>query len=366
MKKWIAWTFVVLYLLSLPTLAMEQATTHSTPTPQKLKVGYILGAPFVMHKESKLTGIAIEIWQAIAQRLNLQYSYIPLSQQTDQDVLAIKQNKIDILIGPIVPSYMRTQHADFTRPFITDSIGLVISNRTNFWTLIFSSLKNIFGPILFISFGIMFIYINVIWYIEHKNIPDFPKTYWAGIKYLFWINLLKRSINTPVSTIGKLIHFFWLIVGTVVLSSFYAVLTSTLTSSMQQSIPIKNVHELKQLRLVTIKGSYAENIARLEDIDSTSVMTRKEAFEALDKQKADGMLDHHFIAADYIKQNELQKKYSMSTYVLKHDSYAFALKYGNPLRNQLNLVLADMEDKKEVRDICQRFMSVKDSEHCSL
>jgi len=85
MKKWIAWTFVVLYLLSLPTLAMEQATTHSTPTPQKLKVGYILGAPFVMHKESKLTGIAIEIWQAIAQRLNLQYSYIPLSQQTDQD-----------------------------------------------------------------------------------------------------------------------------------------------------------------------------------------------------------------------------------------------------------------------------------------
>jgi polar amino acid transport system substrate-binding protein len=331
-----------------------------------LRVGCIPAPPFVIIEENNhITGIAVHIWEKIAQKLNLSYALTPVSIDINQEVDALAKHKMDVLIGPIAPSYVRTKLADFTQPYFISSVAIVIKKGSNFWLLIYDSMKKIVGPVFLGFLLFLAVYINLFWFFEYKQKTHLPKTYWAGVAHMFWVSVLRLRVEMPMSAGGRILHFIWIAFGAVLLSTIFSTMTSSMTLAKNAGHPINSIDDLSKLRLVAIQGTYPVSVAEANELIIDIVSTRKEGMDKLLNNEADGLLDYQYVASYYIKQAHLLEKLTISSFPLKNDLYSFALPYNSTLRETLNLEISKLYDSDMLRKVCRNFLQKKDSEHCN-
>ena len=365
--------YYLLLIISLVLLSSPVFSAASIPNTEAkkasgpvLRVGCIPAPPFVIIEEDNhISGIAVRIWEKIAAKLHLDYNLIPLSINIDQEVAALADHKMDVLIGPIAPSYLRTKLADFTQPYFISSIAVVLKKGSNFWFLIYESVKKIVGPIFLGFLLFLALYINLFWFFEYKQKTHLPKTYWAGVAHMFWVSVLRIRVEMPMSAGGRILHFIWIAFGAVLLSTLFSTMTSSMTLAKDAGHPINSIDDLSKLRLVAIQGTYPESVAKANEFIVDIVPTRKDGINKLLNNEADGLLDYQYVASYYIKQKHLAKQLTISPFPLKNDFYSFALPYNSTLREKLNLEISQLYDSDILRKICRNFLPRKDSVHCN-
>ncbi len=345
--------------IAQPDPLTNTATESETSIPPKtLKVGVAGSAPFVMNHSLEPTGISVEIWEEVALRSQLDYQLIPL-KNVKTGIEAIRQNQLDVLIGPISITAERLETVNFTQPYFRANIGLLInSNNPTIW----SRVKPLFQIAIISSIGVFFLAIfivgNLIWLAEHRrNDEQFPKAYLPGIISGMWFALVTLTTvgygdKAPVTKIGKIITSVWMILTMVAASSLTAGIASALTIFLTGETTEKfvNTAALKNTRIAVVDGTTGQGWAEAYNARLIPTLNLEGAIKQVLQNKAEGVVFDVPALKYYLSQNpELPLK--IADIVFASENYGFVLPMNSSLVNEINVDLIALQEEGKLEFI---------------
>ncbi len=347
---------IFLLLLFCGWVNFAYANTHA------LRVGVFPDTPPIsfVDQNQHYHGVAVSMWEEIAARLSLKYSYIPIHSSYDQAVLDLAAGKYDILVGPVSVTHKRLQIISYSRPFFLNKMGLVVKKeRVNFFTTIGS----IFGAtllVLLVIFLVSFvIFSHVFWLCERGKCKQVSKNYINGIKEAMWTTItsfLRDVLYDPKSTGARVVLGFWLLLSVIFMATISAVVTATLTYSLtQHHAPFEQVSDLNN-RLVGVQSASANTaVAMRTGAKVQELGSLYHALQELAAGRLDGVVGDYFLVQALIKSHH-ELNLRMSRLILTNDEYAFALPKGSKLKQPIDIELTNLQDKGFAAAICKEYL----------
>ena len=341
-------TGIVLISLPIQTVARE------------LRVGVSGSPPFVMDKDGELSGISIEIWRDVANRLDQPYKFV-VQPNTNASIKAVADGTVDLAIGPIsiTPNRLANPEIDFTQPYFHGYEGLLIPQKP---PGLITRLRPFIGWAALSSVGILvsllFIFGNLIWLAERrKNTEQFPRQYLHGVGNGMWFGLVTLTTvgygdRAPLSRSGRTIAGIWMVMSLVAVSSITAGLASAFTLSLAELAPseIRNKADLRGKKIAVVEGTTSLRWGKLYEINSILTKNLNEGIEKLKQGEVEGIIFDAAPLRHYLKENK-QSKLKLANFPLAIQTYGFVLPMGSPLRNPLNIELLGMERNGETERI---------------
>ena len=337
------------------TLVLTGIALISLPIPtagQELRIGVSGSPPFVMEKDGVLSGISIEIWKDVAERLEKPYKFV-IQPNTNANIKAVADSSIDLAIGPIsiTPTRLANPKIDFTQPYYHGYEGLLIPQKS---PGLIARLRPFIGWAALSSVGILisllFIFGNLIWLAERrKNTEQFPREYLHGIGNGMWFGLVTLTTvgygdRAPLSRSGRIIAGIWMVISLVAVSSITAGLASAFTLSLAEIAPsaIRKKDDLRGKEIAVVEGTTSLRWGKLYEINAFLTKDLNGAIKILNQGKVEGIIFDEAPLRHYLKQNK-KSKLKLANFPLAIQTYGFVIPMGSPLRNQLNIELLDME-----------------------
>ncbi|MDA7491259.1 transporter substrate-binding domain-containing protein [Synechococcus sp. AH-707-M23] len=337
-------TGIVLISLPIQTLAKEVAN--------ELQIGVSGSPPFVIEEDGVLSGISVEIWKDVAERLEQPYKFV-VQPNTNANVEAVADGSVDLAIGPIsiTPTRLANPKIDFTQPYYHGYEGLLIPQKP---PGLITRLRPFIGWAALSSVGILitllFIFGNLIWLAERrKNTEQFPRHYFHGVGNGMWFGLVTLTTvgygdRAPLSRSGRIIAGIWMVISLVAVSSITAGLASAFTLSLAEIAPsaIREKADLRGKKIAVVEGTTSLRWGKLYEINAFLTKDLNGAIKILNQGKVEGIIFDEAPLLHYLKQNK-KSKLKLANFPLAIQTYGFVLPMGSPLRNQLNIELLDME-----------------------
>ena len=337
-------TGIVLISLPLQTPAKEVVN--------ELQIGVSGSPPFVIEEDGVLSGISVEIWKDVAERLEQPYKFV-VQPNTNANVEAVADGSVDLAIGPIsiTPTRLANPKIDFTQPYYHGYEGLLIPQKP---PGLITRLRPFIGWAALSSVGILitllFIFGNLIWLAERrKNTEQFPRHYFHGVGNGMWFGLVTLTTvgygdRAPLSRSGRIIAGIWMVISLVAVSSITAGLASAFTLSLAEIAPsaIREKADLRGKKIAVVEGTTSLRWGKLYEINAFLTKDLNGAIKILNQGKVEGIIFDEAPLRHYLKQNK-KSKLKLANFPLAIQTYGFVLPMGSPLRNQLNIELLDME-----------------------
>lgn len=360
MNKWLSLRFKFYFFLKL-TLTFLLLCSQASAQNRILKVGVALGEPFAAISHQDYYGIAVDIWKQLAEELNLPYQFVPMSEHIDDDIKILAAGRVDVLIGPIVPTYTRMKQVDFLLPFYLNQISLVVpAKRLSFLNALSSIFTDVTQAALLILFVFTILYFHVYWYFELRKQNKAYKTYWHGILDTCWLHTLDIDMaDLPTHGLTRLFRFFWLVLITIFFSSITASITSSLTVALSgQYTSFANLSNFKDKPVVAVSQAAPFDVAKSVGFTNlVTVSNREEAIHLLLNGEVAAYVDYASIAEHYLIEHKLTHQLTMTNLILQRNTFAFALPINSPLRHELNLKLRSRQEEGEIKAICEKHFS---------
>ena len=333
-------------LISLPV------QTPAKEVVNELQIGVSGSPPFVIEQDGVLSGISVEIWKDVAERLEQPYKFV-VQPNTNANVEAVADGSVDLAIGPIsiTPTRLANPKIDFTQPYYHGYEGLLIPQKP---PGLITRLRPFIGWAALSSVGILitllFIFGNLIWLAERrKNTEQFPRHYFHGVGNGMWFGLVTLTTvgygdRAPLSRSGRIIAGIWMVISLVAVSSITAGLASAFTLSLAEIAPsaIREKADLRGKKIAVVEGTTSLRWGKLYEINAFLTKDLNGAIKILNQGKVEGIIFDEAPLRHYLKQNK-KSKLKLANFPLAIQTYGFVLPMGSPLRNQLNIELLDME-----------------------
>jgi len=337
-------TGIVLISLPSQTLAKEVA--------KELQIGVSGSPPFVIEEDGVLSGISVEIWKDVAERLEQPYKFV-VQPNTNANVEAVADGSVDLAIGPIsiTPARLANTKIDFTQPYYHGYEGLLIPEKP---PGLLRRLRPFIGwaalSSVSILISLLFIFGNLIWLAERrKNTEQFPRHYLHGVGNGMWFGLVTLTTvgygdRAPLSRSGRIIAGVWMVISLVAVSSITAGLASAFTLSLAglDHSAIREKSDLRGKEIAIVEGTTSLRWGKLYEINAFPTKDLNEAIRILKQGKVEGIIFDEAPLRYYLKQNK-KSKLKLASFPLAVQTYGFVLPMSSPLRNQLNIELLDME-----------------------
>ena len=349
---------IVSFLLVIP--GHIKGEMH-TSTQKKLIVGTKEALPFAMKTiNGDWEGISIDLWRQIADELGLRYEF----KETDLKGLidGVSQGTFDAAIAALSITPEREKILDFTHPYYTTGLSIAIASQAgNPWL----SVVHRFFSFTFLKLALTLIVVLLVvgifvWWFERKrNSVQFggslPKGIWSG----FWWSAVTLTTvgygdKAPITPGGRTLAIVWMFSGIIIISSFTAAITATLTVTHLKS-PIQGPEHLSNVRVGTIPHSSSEAYLRDNLISYQTYKTPAECLRSLVNEKTDAVVyDSPFLR--YLVNKEFKGKVEILPVTFSRQNYAIALPEGAALREPVNRILLKEIQKKSWEDIQYKHM----------
>lgn len=242
--------------------------TACTLAAAPLRIGVHDKPPFAI-KESDGTwhGISVALWQNVAASAGIDYEFV---ETPYEDLLpAISKGTLDAAVGELPLRPTPLPGVDFTQPFLFSSIGVAMPDLPLEYA--WSSLAHeffdwSFGRVLLGILIALVIVSLVLWMIEHRHGHGHFHGGLRGFGSALWFSAVTMTTvgygdKTPVTFPGRLLTFFWMLFGVLIVSVFTATATSRMAAA-RLSTSISHVHDLNKFVCGTLKDSESEQILR--------------------------------------------------------------------------------------------------------
>lgn len=327
---------------------------------EPIKVGVLIGPPFVIKHETTYSGIAVELWDAIAQAIEQPYSYVEFAcDQTDEALDSLHKGDIEVLIGPLSVTHKGLELADFTLPYFVDKIIAISSyeyvhNFFRFIKLMFYSI----GGIISLFLLVFIFYIHLLWYYERQHATHIPNTYKEGVTYLFWAHVLMgHPAEIPKTWPGRFLLLFKTISFYVILISLNATLISFLTLSLSRwADPIQSLLDLEKRKIGGIVNSRPYKVGKSLGLRILPFGSLQEGLQAIEGGQIGAFLSDLSLADTYLK-GEGRADLIISHYELRQDLYSFATHPGSPLLKEINLQMTEFRKNDILQKICKGYLN---------
>lgn len=347
---------VFLFLLSLSAVLAQEPVSG-----QQLRVGIHIQPPYVFQdNDGKWKGIAVDLWEQIAQKLHIPYRFVEMPYE---DLIPeVAAGNLDVAIGELVPHPSAEKTVDFTHPYLSNYITAAIPmpRGKHDWV---RTLRNLFSEsllrVFLIVLAAMLIAAVIIWIVERR---DNQVHFGGGLKGFgsaIWFAAVTMTTvgygdKTPSTLSGRLITFLWMMAGVVLLATFTATVASSVAITRVQSV-ITHPSDLYRIRVGALNGSASAQLLkemRVHMVPYEDVVTGMRHV-----QKGDiGAFVGDRITLDYLIDQEFSDTLTRAPLRLEDIYIAFATPQGSPLREQINRELLQILNSREWRAHMTRYL----------
>ena len=327
----------------------------------KLIVGIKETPPFSMKgTDGHWQGISIKLWESIAAELGLSYEYRELPLQGILD--GLRDHSLDVGFSALTITAEREKLFDFTHPFYTTGLGIATKKGESEGLFAFvkrflslNFLKAVFSlAVLVGAVGLL------IWLLEKdKNREHFGGTPAKGLGAAFWWSAVTMTTvgygdKAPKTPGGRIIATIWMFMAIIVISSFTAAITSSLTISNLQSL-VKGPEDLPRVRVGTMASSTSSAYLDQRHISYQTFPNAAAGLQALAAGNIEALV-YDAPTLRYLVKNEYDNELMVLKQIFATQQYGIGVPSGSPLREQINRVLLTQLDEQQWHDLLFNYL----------
>jgi polar amino acid transport system substrate-binding protein len=340
MKKLIASLFLCL------------AATYSFAQPhlESLRVATRLVKPFAFEENGKRTGFSVELWNEIAQQLNVNSEFVV--KPTVKELLdAVKSKEVDLGIAAISITAERELEMDFSQPMFDAGLQILTPTQTSRTALVKTILANLFSSAVlpyFVGVAIILIIIaHLVWLLERRNPSGMlaHSEYYPGIFEACWwaaSTLATQADQMPRAALARMVAVLWMFASVVFIAYFTAAVTSNLTLQQLRG-DINGPEDLPGKRVASVKDSTAAEYLRQRNIEVVEFAKVEDAFQVLQTNQIDAIVYDAPVLL-YYASHEGKGKVQTVGAIFRKENYGVAFPDKSPLRKRVNEVLLKLKE----------------------
>jgi ABC-type amino acid transport substrate-binding protein len=347
---------VVLLLAPVARVAAQEGQTGI----HELVVGTKEAPPFAMKDaEGKWSGISIDLWRRVADKLKLQYRFVELPS-VPALLDGVTKGDLDAAVAAITVTPERERLVDFTTPYFHAGTGVAVPiDRFASWLPVIRSLTSYgFLQALAALLGFAVVAGALVWLFEHRANDGFSGGVARGIGTGVWwsANTMAQRAggSDPLTVPGRIVATVWMIASVIAIAVFTAGITSALTTKRLRGA-VNTVADLSSVEVATVQGTATEEVLSRMRIKYTEVASPQDGFQALQKGKADALAYDRPILAWMIRQGGLSGVY-LTDVTFQPQSYAIALPNESTLRKRIDVALLEAEQSDWWKDMMFRYL----------
>lgn len=243
----------------------QNAPSTTADNDETLVVGVRIAPPFVIEgvnerDSGELSGLSIRAWEAVADDLGRAYRYVPAG--LDEVLAGVESGRFDLGLGAYTVTAEREERLDFSHPFHTSGLGLAVrAEAQNGWLTVAGRFISLDFLKVAISLGALLLAFGaLVWLFERRANPDeFNARVGPGLAAGFWwaavtMTTVGYGDKSPRTLGGRVVALVWMFAAIIVISSFTAAITSSLTVS-RLGAEIDGIEDIEDRRVGTLADS---------------------------------------------------------------------------------------------------------------
>lgn len=344
---WLRWVLPLVLVLLIGAGAHAQQA--EPPADTALKVGLLIEPPFVQPVEGGYSGMAVELWQRVADKEGLDYTYQTFPNVHDL-LAAVTARRVDIAVAALTVTEDRLKRMDFTQPWHNAGLRVMIEeNRSHGFREVLRGLydRGHLRVYLWIV-GIVLGATLLLTIIDRILDEEFPRSWHEGLAESFYHVMSvatsgKANHKHMFGVAGRVLAALWMVCGV----TLVAYVTSTITSVMTANALTSQIHDFADLDGRTVgvlKGSVGESYSRDRGLGIVSYDNLQQAVTGLLEREvlalvADGPM------LEYFDRTHPELPITEVGATVRREMLAFALPQGSALVRPISVsIIAATED----------------------
>jgi len=326
-----------------------------------LRVAVAGSEPFIIKKDSGLTGISIEIWQEAAAQADWRYS-LQMYGSVPEALAAVTAGEADLVVGPVSITAERAHQVQFTEPYFGSSLSIL--SRTDAPT-IWERIRPFFSQSFFVAVAVLSFTLalvgTLIWLAERdKSSDQFPRRAAPGIANGVWLAIVTMTTvgygdRAPRTVLGRLVTAIWMIVSIITATSLVAGIASTLTLTGMKTVAISSTAQIPGKRVAVLDHSPGQELALDSRARIQPVESIQQGYDLVKQRKVDAFIfDRPQLL--YLLQQERDSDLAVSKAAYMYQGYGFAAPLQSPVIHDLNINLLQLQESGRVKRIIREWL----------
>jgi polar amino acid transport system substrate-binding protein len=338
----------VALLAALAQIPPARAQTR-TPEPlevRELVVGTKVAPPFAMQADDGTwRGISIDLWRRVADQLHLRYRFQETTLESLTDGVA--KGSLDAAVAALTVTGSRHRLVDFTQPFYSTGLGIAVTRDAgvSWWPIMGNLFSLGFIRAVAVLFVVSIAVGIVLWLLERRHNEHFgahrqglgSSVWWSAVAMTQSAHAAGEKV--PITLPGRLLAIVWMVASVIVIASFTAALTSTLTLKQLRGA-VHGEDDLRYVRVAAIAGTETIEYLGHQHISYQGFADAEAGLLALQNGRVDA-----FVYDEPLLLWLVNERFSGSLQVLgatfDPQVYAIALPRGSELRMPIDIALLD-------------------------
>ncbi len=342
-------------------LGVKSAGAEDAQQSKAVRVAVKPIAPFVFKQGTEWTGFSIDLWNALAQSLKVDTTWVEVTTVGEQ-VQAVKSGKADAAIAAITITKQRENDVDFTQPYFDSGLQVMVHAQAGsrildvFDSIPWSTIATLLGAFIVI----MFVMANVLWLVERRSSQHFPKGYLKGMGEGLWgVALIvatgEHGDREAPRVVKRLIVFFMWLVGVVLIAQLTATVTSTQTIDRLNS-KIRGPADLAGKKIATVHGTVAADYLTEQGLLYVDVASAEEGSDLVLQGEVQALV-FDAPTLQYLAMKRGNGVLRVVGPIFASQKYGIAVVDGSPLRKRINRALLEMYEDGRYRALYNKWFS---------
>ncbi|MDA3943306.1 MAG: transporter substrate-binding domain-containing protein [Bacteroidetes bacterium] len=345
---------ILIFLIFLACFTHPASAVNDT-----LIIGVKQSPPFIFTDENgNYTGLCIDIWKKISDSLRQPYLY---KEMELQELLgAVRSNELDLSIVPLTVTPERMRQFYFSQPFFISTVSIAINRVED--DKIVTFLTNLFSieflKVIILLFVIILVFGILIWIFERKyNHQEFRKGFKGLFDGIWWASVTMTTVGygdkSPSSFWGRFFSVIWMFTAVIIISSFTATISSTLTVNKIKG-SIEKLSDLKHLKVGTIEQSSSADFLTQNGIDFHAFSTIEAGLDALQSNKLKAFVYDKAILDYYLSKKDYANQLSSVSLSSNKEYFSFAAPE-TTIIHQINPFLVDIIESENWSQMLKKY-----------
>ena len=339
--RYICLCLLVLMLAQTPAQAQDQSGA--------IRVATRVLPPFVIKEGSSYTGFSAALWQELAQRTGVQFTWLETANV--KEILAsVERGDAQAGIAAISVTSEREQKFDFSQPMFESGLQILVRQEASS-SFSPSQVLGYFTsgamPYLLAILALLIVVPGHLVWLSERRLPEpvFSRSYFPGIWHAMGWALSAaagQQNESPRSRFGRILAVIAVFVSLLFLTYWQAELTSSFTVQQLQG-SINGPEDLPGKRVGTTAGSTSSVYVAAKQAKLTEYQKISDAFDALERNQIDAVVFDSPVLL-YYAATAGRGKVRVVGPVFRKENYGILFPRGSDLRKRINEALLKMRE----------------------
>jgi ABC-type amino acid transport substrate-binding protein len=331
-------------------------------TPREVRVGVIVAPPaFIKTGDNRWEGFSVELWQAVAQRIGVQFVFQEFSS-LEHMIDSLEKREIDVIPSLSVREEL-VSTIDFSQSYLKTGLSIAVpAEGVEYrWVRVIEGIfskqsLNAIGLLILMSLiaGI------ILWSFERRpNREMFGEGTAKGIgQGIWWAVVTMTTVGygdkAPKTIGGRIVAFIWMIVSVVFIAGFTANITTSMTISELRG-KVRGFNDLYDAQVGSIPRSEGFEFLTKKGIAVISFESFQEGLQAVADKAIDAFVSNEQIMK-YLVKSEFPGRVRALPGTYDEYFVSIALQEKSPLRKAINKALLKFMKTENWTELQNRYV----------